>query len=105
MEAMSERPAIERALQEATEATDRAWDQWALENRRALRAERERDALRAQLNSVRSYAEERAAYGRSNRTVGSARIASDLFAILDAEQTIAELAERQAAPNGLEGVL
>jgi hypothetical protein len=41
--------------------------------------------LRTQLEAVRKYAEDRAAYGRRGRTVGSARIASDLFAILGAE--------------------
>lgn len=43
------------------------------------------DALeqdRATLNKVRKYAEEREAYGKTNRTVGSARIASDLFQIV-----------------------
>ena len=75
------------------------------EERERLRAER--DALRAQLDRVRKYADDREHYGRRNRTVGSARIASDLFAILDADadRTLAELAERQTRPNGLEGVL
>lgn|GEM_PF-4585018 len=72
---------------------------------RAVAAEAERDVLRAQLEGVRRYAEDREAYGRRGRTVGSARIASDLFRILDVERTLAELAERQERPDGLEGVL
>jgi len=36
----------------------------------------------AVIDKVRRYAEDRAAYGRAGRTVGSARIASDLFAIV-----------------------
>lgn len=44
----------------------------------------ERESLRAQLDNIRKYADQRAAYGRAGRTVGSARIASDLFAMLSA---------------------
>lgn len=39
-------------------------------------------SLRLTAAKVREYAEDRAAYGRRGRTVGSARIASDLFALL-----------------------
>lgn len=39
-------------------------------------------AVLAIVNKVRAYADERFRYGQSNRTVGSMRIASDLYAIL-----------------------
>ena len=42
------------------------------------------DRLRATLDAVRKYADERAVNGRRNRTVHSIRIASDLRRILDA---------------------
>ena len=42
----------------------------------------ERVNYEAQIEAVRKYADERAWYAARNRTVGSARIASDLFQIL-----------------------
>ncbi len=39
------------------------------------------------LAEIRKYADERAWYGRRNRTVDSARIASDLLAILNSVQS------------------
>lgn len=43
----------------------------------------ETDALRI-IEKVRAYADDRYRYGRNNRTVGSMRIASDLYRILGA---------------------